>query len=209
MPRSSVVRISRSRPGQRDRTTGCSARKNSSPRDLAQSTGVAVEPDDALDRLVVAEERERRDQRAGADAGDDVELRPGHVARTRPQPFSTPAPNAPQSPPPEMTRTSIDGRAPRPGPTSGDRPGLRRRLRSSTRLPARSSGCGRPRARAAFQVARSFVPAARPRGAAHEPRVKADGQKGLTNGPSCSGRAAMRRSRRGGILRLASWGEES
>ena len=45
---------------------------------------VAVQLHDALDRLVVAEEGERRDQRAGAHAGDRVELRPRHLARYAP-----------------------------------------------------------------------------------------------------------------------------
>jgi hypothetical protein len=34
---------------------------------------VAIEGDDPIDRGVVAEVSERRNQRAGADAGDDVE----------------------------------------------------------------------------------------------------------------------------------------
>ena len=41
---------------------------------------MAVELDDALDRIVIAEEGERRDHGAGTHAGDDVELRARQIA---------------------------------------------------------------------------------------------------------------------------------
>src|SRR6185437_3499827 len=41
--------------------------------------GIAIEVEDFIDGSVIAEEGERRDERAGADAGDDIELRARHV----------------------------------------------------------------------------------------------------------------------------------
>ena len=71
---------------------------------------VAVELHDRLEGVRRPEKRERRDQGAGTHAGHDVELgRAIGPGGTCPQPCRNPAPNAPQSPPPETMRISITG----------------------------------------------------------------------------------------------------
>ena len=73
----SAVRSSRSSPGTSANEALLGQEVQHAARLHPVLLGVAVQLHDAVDRRLVAEERERRDERAGADAGHDVELRLG------------------------------------------------------------------------------------------------------------------------------------
>src|SRR5215467_5599938 len=72
---------------------------------------VTIQLRDLADRLRVTDKRERRNQCTGAHPGHRVELGLGEWVLTRDllHPLRNPAPNAPQSPPPDMIRMSMTG----------------------------------------------------------------------------------------------------